>query len=149
MRGFALNSRRDCMRTILTRLELNRHITGAFRHANSWWSWYCRKDSVTAVPANLGTHVAFTGVPLHLTTRERLWTAIAGALDGLVEAVLLMTGDNLQCTRPITPFCSSWTVYFKGIDYLVECNYASDVRGLEGLPFDRAVSVSIHVDPLS
>ena len=26
----------------------------------------------SAVPANLGTHVAFAGVPLHLTARERL-----------------------------------------------------------------------------
>ena len=30
-----------------TRLQLNGHITGAFRHASSWWSWYCRKGSVT------------------------------------------------------------------------------------------------------
>lgn len=30
-----------------TTLQLNGHVTGAFRHSNSWCWWYCRKGSVT------------------------------------------------------------------------------------------------------
>lgn len=30
-----------------TTLQLNGHVTRAFRHSNSWCWWYCRKGSVT------------------------------------------------------------------------------------------------------
>ena len=128
-----------------TRLQLNRHITGAFRHANSWWSWYCRKGSVTPqYPQTWGRMSHSPACLCCISPRGNVceqprWVHWTGSWRHC----------RLQCARPITPLHFPWTVHFKGIDYPVESNNASDVRGLEGLPSDRAVCVSMCIYPLS